>query len=408
MLKTAVIVVDKYQGIFPSTYNELIGLPGIGDYTASAISSICKNEVQPVVDGNVLRFLSRLYKVDLAIDSVKTKKYFKNLGFQLIKDVNPGDFNQAMMDFGSTVCKPRKSDCFDCIFSTDCKAYNTDSVMLYPIKKKKIKIKERYLNYVVVITKDKKTRIKKRNDSGIWKNLYEFPLIETETEISADEIIDKLDIKFLKLYDIKKTKHKLSHQLLHITFFMFMVSDVLDDFISIESLNKYPFPKPINNFISELVWLFFYLYLSNMSGSLNKVMLIGNLGDDVKMHQFEDGGSIGRFPIATNESYTNKQTGEKVDNTEWHNIIVRNKAAEICNKYLKKGDKVYVEGKLKTRKWQGEDGIQRYTTEVHVTEFNFLNNKADSNESPKPPTPNVSEQQANTDNSKSQVDDLPF
>ena len=253
MLKTAVIVVDKYQGIFPSTYNELIDLPGIGDYTASAISSICKNEIQPVVDGNVLRFLSRLYKVDLAIDSVKTKKYFKNLGFQLIKDVNPGDFNQAMMDFGSTVCKPRKSDCFDCIFSTDCKAYNTDSVMLYPIKKKKIKIKERYLNYVVVITEDKKTRIKKRNDSGIWKNLYEFPLIETETEISVDEIIDKLDIKFLKLSDIKKTKHKLSHQLLHITFFMFMVSDVLDDFISIESLNKYPFPKPINNFISELV-----------------------------------------------------------------------------------------------------------------------------------------------------------
>ena len=145
-----------------------------------------------------------------------------------------------------------------------------------------------------------------------------------------------------------------------------------------------------------------------MSGSLNKVMLIGNLGDDVKMHQFEDGGSIGRFPIATNESYTNKQTGEKVDNTEWHNIIVRNKAAEICNKYLKKGDKVYVEGKLKTRKWQGEDGIQRYTTEVHVTEFNFLNNKAESNEAPKPPAPNVSEQQTNTHNPQSQVDDLPF
>ena len=253
MLKTAVIVVDKYQGIFPSTYNELIDLPGIGDYTASAISSICKNEIQPVVDGNVLRFLSRLHKVDLAINSVKTKKYFKNLAFQLIKDVNPGDFNQAMMDFGSTVCKPRKSDCLDCIFSNDCKAYNTDSVMLYPIKKKKIKIKERYLNYVVVITEDKKTRIKKRNDSGIWKNLYEFPLIETETEISADEIINKHDINFLKLTDIKKTKHKLSHQLLHITFFMFMVSDVLDDFISIESLDKYPFPKPINKFISELV-----------------------------------------------------------------------------------------------------------------------------------------------------------
>ena len=85
-----------------------------------------------------------------------------------------------------------------------------------------------------------------------------------------------------------------------------------------------------------------------MAGTINKVILIGNLGDDVKMHYFEGGNSIGRFPIATSESYTNKQTGEKVINTDWHNIVVRNKLAEICEKYLSKGDKVYVEGKLKT------------------------------------------------------------
>lgn len=145
-----------------------------------------------------------------------------------------------------------------------------------------------------------------------------------------------------------------------------------------------------------------------MSGSLNKVMLIGNLGDDVKIRQFEDGGSIGRFPIATNESYTNKQTGEKVDNTEWHNIIVKNKAAEICEKYLKKGDKVYVEGKLKTRKWQGEDGIQRYTTEVHVTEFNFLNSKSDSDSLDKPTMPENTKEKQSSDNSQDSVDDLPF
>ena len=145
-----------------------------------------------------------------------------------------------------------------------------------------------------------------------------------------------------------------------------------------------------------------------MSGSLNKVMLIGNLGDDVKMHQFEDGGCIGRFPIATNESYTNKQTGEKVDNTEWHNIIVRNKAAEICSKYLKKGDKVYVEGKLKTRKWQGEDGIQRYSTEVHVSDFNFLNNKTDSSTAVNPPNQETPDQNNSVSDNQSQVDDLPF
>jgi single-strand DNA-binding protein len=115
-----------------------------------------------------------------------------------------------------------------------------------------------------------------------------------------------------------------------------------------------------------------------MSGTLNKVMLIGHLGDEVKMHYFEGGGSIGRFPLATNETYTNKQTGEKVTNTDWHNIVVRNKAAEICEKYLSKGDKVYVEGRLKNRQWQGEDGNTRYTTEVHVQDFTFLTTKQES------------------------------
>ena len=115
-----------------------------------------------------------------------------------------------------------------------------------------------------------------------------------------------------------------------------------------------------------------------MSGTLNKVMLIGHLGDEVKLHYFEGGNCIGRFPIATNETYTNKQTGEKVTNTEWHNIVVRNKAAEICEKYLNKGDKIYVEGRLKTRQWQGEDGGTRYTTEIHVQDFTFLSTKQES------------------------------
>lgn len=112
-----------------------------------------------------------------------------------------------------------------------------------------------------------------------------------------------------------------------------------------------------------------------MSGTLNKVMLIGHLGDEVKTHYFEGGNCIARFPLATNESYTNKQTGEKVTHTDWHNIVVRNKAAEVCEKYLSKGDKIYVEGRLKNRQWQGEDGITRYTTEVHVQDFTFLSTK---------------------------------
>ena len=112
-----------------------------------------------------------------------------------------------------------------------------------------------------------------------------------------------------------------------------------------------------------------------MSGTLNKVMLIGHLGDDVKMHYFDGGGCIGRFPLATNEVYTNKTSGEKVTNTDWHNVVVRNKAAEICEKYLSKGDKIYIEGRIKTRKWQDQDQKDRYTTEVNVDEFTFLTTK---------------------------------
>ncbi len=116
-----------------------------------------------------------------------------------------------------------------------------------------------------------------------------------------------------------------------------------------------------------------------MSGTLNKVMLIGRLGNDVKMHYFESGDCIGKFPLATDETYTNK-SGEKITNTEWHNIVVKNKAAEVCEKYLKKGDKVYVEGFLKTRKWQDDNNNDRYSTEVHIKEFTFLNTNKNKEE----------------------------
>ena len=147
-----------------------------------------------------------------------------------------------------------------------------------------------------------------------------------------------------------------------------------------------------------------------MSGTLNKVMLIGHLGDDVKIHYFEGGNCIGRVPIATNESYTNKQTGEKVTNTDWHNIVVRNKAAEICEKYLSKGDKVYVEGRLKNRQWQAEDGTTKYTTEVHVQDFTFLTTKNDGapasgGTSPIQSTPSpTSAQQGSYPSSPQQID----
>ncbi|MCL4144437.1 UNVERIFIED_CONTAM: hypothetical protein GTU68_005238 [Idotea baltica] len=149
-----------------------------------------------------------------------------------------------------------------------------------------------------------------------------------------------------------------------------------------------------------------------MSGTLNKVMLIGYLGDEVKMHYFEGGNCVGRFPLATNETYTNKQTNERVTNTEWHNIVVRNKGAEICEKYLSKGDKVYIEGRLKTRKWQDDKGADRYSTEIQCNDFTFLSTKKDSENN----VTNTTVAQSKTTTSQQKAsepisdenDDLPF
>ena len=145
-----------------------------------------------------------------------------------------------------------------------------------------------------------------------------------------------------------------------------------------------------------------------MNGTLNKVMLIGHLGDDIKMHYFEGGNCIGRFQLATNEVYINKSTNEKITSTEWHNLVVRNKAAEICEKYLSKGDKIYVEGRIKSRQWQAEDGTMKSTTEIQVTEFIFLTTKKDHEN--KSNTTQESPKNTNFDASNGglPINDLPF
>ena len=152
------------------------------------------------------------------------------------------------------------------------------------------------------------------------------------------------------------------------------------------------------------------------NGTLNKVMLIGHTGDDVKMHYFEGGGCVGRFPLATDEVYTNKN-GDRVTNTAWHNIVPYNKAAEICEKYLGKGDKVYIEGRIKTRKWQDQQGMDRYSTEIQCTDFTFLTpksasgaNRPDGNSSSGPEVPKTEAPNAEAPdgNDKKEKDDLPF
>lgn len=148
-----------------------------------------------------------------------------------------------------------------------------------------------------------------------------------------------------------------------------------------------------------------------MSGTINKVILIGNVGGEVKVHRFDNNNLIGRLSIATSESYVTKDTNERVEQTEWHNLVVRNKLAEIFEKYVKKGDKIYVEGKLKTRKWQDQSGQERYMTEIVVSDFSFLTPKS-SNPGEREPTPenskNPAENPENIIDEKEDDEGLPF
>ncbi|MFV8357236.1 single-stranded DNA-binding protein [Flavobacterium sp. XS1P32] len=146
-----------------------------------------------------------------------------------------------------------------------------------------------------------------------------------------------------------------------------------------------------------------------MNGTLNKVMLIGFLGDDIKMHYFGGGNCIGRFQLATNEVYINKTTNEKITSTEWHNLVVRNKAAELCEKYLSKGDKIYVEGRIKSRQWQAEDGSTKHAIEIQVTEFTFLTTKKESENNKQIPAVDVPKNtNFDPENNVLPINDLPF
>ena len=149
-----------------------------------------------------------------------------------------------------------------------------------------------------------------------------------------------------------------------------------------------------------------------MYGTLNKVMLIGHLGDEVKIHYFEGGNAIARFSIATNEVYINKTTNEKITSTEWHNLVFRNKAAELCEKYLSKGDKIYVEGRIRSRQWQTEDGVPKHTTEIQVAEFVFLSTKKEVGSRNKPMKDEEDEKLKNFEvpriSDVDKLNDLPF
>ena len=259
--KTSKKITNTLNGIFPNTYNELIKLNGIGDYTASAISSICFNEYNPVVDGNVLRLISRYYGLKTPIDSLKGQRNIREIGKKLISKVaNPGDFNQAMMEYGALVCTPFP-DCESCVFSSKCIAYINKEVDSIPVKSKKKKPKERFLNYIVFIDSKQKTIVNKRTNKDIWYKLNEFPLIESKTEIKNiktltdfKKLIDNLSLTIIKeKEEIYRVKHILSHQILYISFYQISVKETITSGVHLSNLNNYNFPVPITNFINKLL-----------------------------------------------------------------------------------------------------------------------------------------------------------
>lgn len=257
--KTAQYVAFDLGGVFPATYNELLKLKGVGEYTAAAIASFSYQEPVPVVDGNVFRVLSRYFDIETDIALASAKKEFAALAFELMPKDMPATFNQAIMEFGALQCVPKSPDCSICIFNESCAALQKKKVAQLPVKSKKLKVRNRYFNYLVVSDDDDNTVIQKRSSKGIWHNLYEFPLIETEKEEDFDCIADLLKKSDFGSHTIigmmednqKSIIHKLSHQHLHIKFWKIKIKGRVENGIDKEQLKTFPFPIVIHNFIEK-------------------------------------------------------------------------------------------------------------------------------------------------------------
>ena len=257
--KTAQYIASDLVGIFPDNYSDLLKLKGVGEYTAAAIASFSYNEAVPVVDGNVFRVLSRYFDIETDIAQASAKKEFAALAFELMPKDNPATFNQAIMEFGALQCVPKSPNCDICVFNESCAALQKKKVDQLPVKSKKVKVRNRYFNYLVVADENDNTIIQKRTDKGIWHNLYEFPLIETEKEEDFDFITERIESDYFQENSIlsiledndKSVIHKLSHQHLHIKFWKVNLNGSIENGINNTVLRTFPFPIVIYNFIEK-------------------------------------------------------------------------------------------------------------------------------------------------------------
>lgn len=256
--KTARLVVDRHSGAFPQSYNELLTLPGIGPYTAAAISSICFDQKKAVVDGNVFRVLSRYFGVDKPINTTQGQKHFSVLAQNLIHGTNPGIYNQALMEFGALQCKPQSPDCGSCPFSDSCWANQHQLTTKLPVKLPKKAPKNRYFNYIVPFTKTGDTSLVQRTHKDIWYKLYEFPLVETSAPVETDQLFKSphlpnwINKTECYLYNQKPWLHKLTHQHIHAFFWILPNAQLPKNLlVPVESLYKFPVHRLTERFLHK-------------------------------------------------------------------------------------------------------------------------------------------------------------
>jgi A/G-specific adenine glycosylase len=254
-------IINQYQGKFPANFQELLKLKGIGEYTAAAIASIAFNIPEPALDGNVYRVLSRLYGIVESPQKAEGKKTFRQKAMELIKNQPPGIFNQALMEFGALQCIPKNPDCTHCVLKNLCFAFKNNMVNELPLKKQRIKQRQRYFHFLHIHYKNK-TYIEQRKQNDIWKLLYQLPLIETNKPVNTENLTNQTLWKNLfkgtkvNIQNIsKEIIHQLSHQKLFTKFYYINIdhpnSYLLKNYMEInaEDIEKYSIPKLLDNFL---------------------------------------------------------------------------------------------------------------------------------------------------------------
>ena len=257
-------VVADFNGVFPDSFEEILKLKGIGVYTASAIAAFAFHLPHAAVDGNVNRVLSRIYGVSESTNSPNGKRVFQSLAEELMSDAPPHIYNQAIIEFGALQCTPKNPSCDSCPLQVQCFAYINKQQDAFPVKKKKVKITDRYFYYLFIYSDDQ-FLLQQRGDRDIWRKLFEFPLIEANNKLELVDLIKTKewlsvfkDSKLEITNHISRKVHKLSHQNLHIEFVHIKVeTSDLNKFESIllvdkESVAGYPMPRPIEMHLASL------------------------------------------------------------------------------------------------------------------------------------------------------------